>query len=57
MYFYRKEVSCIKEKEKEFESLVFGLDINNKVIEKPVVLFKRLDLQQELQAINENFGE
>ncbi len=44
----------LKEEEHAFDALVFGLDVNNKVIEKPIVLFKRLDLAQELKAIDEN---
>ena len=42
----------LKEEEKEFKNLVFGLDLNNKVIEKAIILFKRLDLQKELEELN-----
>ena len=42
----------LKEEEKEYSSLKFGLDINNKVIEKAEILFKRLDLQKELEELN-----
>ena len=42
----------LKEKEKEFKNLFFGLDVDNKVIEKAIILFKRLDLQKELEELN-----
>ena len=42
----------LKEEEKQYSSLVFGLDVNNKVVEKAEILFKRLDLQKELEELN-----
>ena len=38
----------LKENEKDLITLSYGIDINNKVIDKPVVLFKRLDANVEL---------
>ena len=43
----------LKEDEASFDKLVFGLNIENSVIDKPVVLFKRLNLQEELEKISE----
>ena len=43
----------LKEDETSFDKLVFGLNIENSVIDKPVVLFKRLNLQEELEKISE----
>lgn len=42
----------LKEEEQKYEALKFGFDINNKVIEKAEILFKRLDLQKELEELN-----
>ena len=43
----------LKEEETKFESLVFGKGNGGKVTEKPIVLFKRLNPQEELEKINE----
>ena len=42
----------LKAEETKFNSLIFGLNVSNKVIEKPIVLFKRLNPQEELEKIN-----
>jgi len=42
----------LQENEKNLDGLTYGIDLNNKVIEKPVVLFKRLDPVVELAKFN-----
>ena len=43
----------LKDEEKKLAELKFGIELNNKVIEKPVVLFKRLDAAVELEKYKE----
>ena len=47
----QEELGLNKE-EVEFAALEFGRDTENTVIEKPLVLFKRLNMQEELDKIN-----
>ena len=47
----QEELGLNKE-EVEFTALEFGRDTENTVIEKPLVLFKRLNMQEELPTVD-----